>query len=591
MPPAALGRQCCPPGAFGFLFLWREGVLRIERLLVAYFLGLLALSVCYFPNMGGVGLNLPVNALCYAALAGVMLFIWCRLPLRRGIVVTPASGYLLFAVALLFIPLAYGYAPGFSTAAWRLAGLLAGWGFYFSWLQVRMPFRLRAHLMVLLLVLVLGQAVIALLQLFAPALSWVPLRGTRVFGVFQQPNVLGSFIATGLALALMLFLLPSYALKSAKQERWRRSGLGVLLVLLPALLVWIQSRAGWLGGALAALGFLLCFGRRYRWQAGAAMALVLGGVGIGIVVLLGQESAGVLRYLTHEQSNLARVLMLQDTLRMIAERPFAGWGYGSFDYAFQHFRVHQASPTQVQEIARHPHNEILLWWVEGGLIALCGLGIAIAAGVRVLRQAIKHDRAAFAAGRANAGEATALCLVMVPMLMHTQLEYPFYLSALHWALFMLLLATLDRLTGRKRRVVHLSPMAGVALKAGLASVLAVGAGVMLAAFYVGQTLTCVERGGLRDVEPLAALPPVVAWPLQERLAFDLQTHALLVYNRTRDEALLWRYADWAEAYLAQRTDANVYASLIAILYHQQRNVAAERYRREAALLFPKDRRF
>lgn len=591
MPPASLGRQYCPPGAFGFLFLWRDCVLRIERLSVAYFLGLLALSVCYFPNMGGVGLNLPVNALCYAALAGVMLFIWCRLPLWRGIVVTPASGYLLVAVALLFIPLAYGYAPGFSTAAWRLAGLLAGWSFYFSWLQVRMPFRLRAHLMVLLLLLVLGQAAIALLQLFAPALSWVPLRGTRVFGVFQQPNVLGSFIATGLALALMLFLLPGYALKSAKQERWRRGGLGVLLVLLPALLVWIQSRAGWLGGALAALGFLLCFGRRYRWQAGAAMALVLGGVGIGIVVLLGQESAGVLRYLTHEQSNLARVLMLQDTLRMIAERPFSGWGYGSFDYAFQHFRVHQASPTQVQEIARHPHNEILLWWVEGGLIALCGLGIAIAAGVRVLRQAIKHDRAAFAAGRANAGEATALCLVMVPMLMHTQLEYPFYLSALHWALFMLLLATLDRLTGRKRRVVRLPLMAGVALKAGLASVLTVGVGVMLAAFYVGQTLTCVERGGLRDVEPLAALPPVVAWPLQERLAFDLQTHTLLVYNRTRDEALLWRYADWAEAYLAQRTDANVYASLIAILYHQQRNVAAERYRREAALLFPKDRRF
>ena len=110
-------------------------------------------------------------------------------------------------------------AAGFSSAAWRVTGLLAGWIFYCSGLQVRLPFRLRQLVLVLLLVTIAGQTVIAVLQLFLPAWNWVPLRGARVYGIFQQPNVLGSFIATGLALTLMQWVLPGYALVASRWER------------------------------------------------------------------------------------------------------------------------------------------------------------------------------------------------------------------------------------------------------------------------------------------------------------------------------------------------------------------------------------
>ncbi|WP_455872368.1 O-antigen ligase family protein [Serratia proteamaculans] len=76
--------------------------------------------------------------------------------------------------------------------------------------------------------------------------------------------------------------------------------------------------------------------------------------------------SGALRYASHTGSNHVRYTMLRDTLAMIAEKPLLGWGYGGFEYSFHHFRINQTPPTVVTEIARHPHNELLLWWVEGG---------------------------------------------------------------------------------------------------------------------------------------------------------------------------------------------------------------------------------
>ena len=89
----------------------------------------------------------------------------------------------------------------------------------------------------------------------------------RSYGVFQQPNVLGSFIATGLALALWLLLAPL-----STPTRRRQLPLLALLAAFSALLVLIQSRAAWLGGALAA-ALLLCWLR-----AGELDALAFGGV-------------------------------------------------------------------------------------------------------------------------------------------------------------------------------------------------------------------------------------------------------------------------------------------------------------------------
>ena len=317
--------------------------------------------------------------------------------------------------------------------------MLGGWLFYIACLQLRLTARQRNLLLFGLLFAVGVQALLAALQLFAPALAWVSPNGSRVYGVFQQPNVLGSFIATGLALALWLLPL------SAQTQR-RQLPLLALLAAFSALLVLIQSRAAWLGGALAAALMLWRFARQHpavsRWAGGALLL----GVALGTTVLLtgfGLETSTVLH--DYEFSNGARLTMLHDVAAMILAKPLLGWGYGGFEYSFAHFRLQTMPWREVLEVAGHPHNEILLWWVEGGLPALAGIVIVLVAGALLLKRAWQRDR------EQPAGARIGLFLVLLPMLVHTQLEYPFYLSTPHWLVFLLLLALLDGQTGEPRR--------------------------------------------------------------------------------------------------------------------------------------------
>ncbi|HGE8396764.1 TPA: Wzy polymerase domain-containing protein [Serratia marcescens] len=395
----------------------------------------------YHPNMGGGGLALPQNILAWSAMALTTLLVTATVCVGRArLSLTPTARLLLLGIAVLALPLLYTRAEWREDALWRCAGLLGGWLFYVACLQLRLTARQRDLLLYGLLFAVSVQALLAALQLFAPALAWVAPNGRRVYGVFQQPNVLGSFIATGLALALWLLLAPL-----STPTRRRQLPLLALLAAFSALLVLIQSRAAWLGGTLAAALLLWRFARQRpaasRWAGGALLL----GMAAGLTVLftgLGLDSRTGL--IGRELSNSARLTMLHDVGAMILAKPLLGWGYGGFEYSFAHFRLQEMPWREVLEVAGHPHNEILLWWVEGGLPALAGIVIVLVAGALLLKRAWQRDR------EQPGGARVGLFLVLLPMLVHTQLEYPFYLSAPHWLAFLLLLALLDGQTGEPR---------------------------------------------------------------------------------------------------------------------------------------------
>ena len=128
----------------------------------------------YFPNMGGVGLNLPVNTLVYAASASLILLIWLRMVRRRSITITSTFRYFFFGGIMLSIPLLFTRPEWLPAAAWRMAAFFAGLVLYFSWLQLPLNRHYRRTLYVLLLLLVVQQAGMALLQLFAPEWSGMP---------------------------------------------------------------------------------------------------------------------------------------------------------------------------------------------------------------------------------------------------------------------------------------------------------------------------------------------------------------------------------------------------------------------------------
>ncbi|WP_273855337.1 O-antigen ligase family protein [Serratia liquefaciens] len=556
--------------------------------------GVISFSLFCSESMAGKGLTLVINVIVTGLVAASVFFIFItRVISTRGYFIftsTPASRLLLLATVVLSVPLLYTQPQWLNEAVWRIVGLALGVGFFFCCLQMRSTHRMVYGVICVLLLLVCVQALVAVLQLFVPAWSWVPLYGRRVYGTFLQPNVLASFIATGLALSLMLFLLPGFALAQTCHERYRQRALVLMLALFSALLVLIQSRAGWLGGIVVALLFLWRFGalssKRSLW---ATSAILLGALtGIGLLLFADTATSAI----NHDHSNLARLSMLRDTLAMIADKPWSGWGYGGFEYSFQHFRINQTPPTAVTEIARHPHNEILLWISEGGVVALVGILLLSAAGLRVVLQVWRYDQNAFAGkARPLAGVPTALCIALLPMLTHTQLEYPFYLSTLHFVVFLLLLAMADRLSGGVTVRKVFSSTCSALLAGTVAACTLVVAIVAGFALKGNLAIAQVERFRMVDITPIKTLPALSTWVHRERVMFNEQVHGLLAYNHTRDERQLEAYSQWAQRYLTRRIDKNVYASLIMILQHQEQDFAAEHYRRDAARLFPTDVRF
>lgn len=91
------------------------------------------------------------------------------------------------------------------------------------------------------------------------------------------------------------------------------------------------------------------------------------------------------------------------------------------------------------------------------------------------------------------------------MLVHTQLEYPFYLSTPHWLVFLLLLALLDGQTGEPRPL----PFAkALSLPVAMAAV-----GVLAMAVFTWQgrmALTQSERTMLATIDSIEQMPPPAA---------------------------------------------------------------------------------
>ncbi|OAT33515.1 lipid A core-O-antigen ligase [Buttiauxella ferragutiae ATCC 51602] len=557
---------------------------------------LIFLTPIYLQNMGGSGLKLPQNIISWAIMAIVVTCIWLTLPAGKTIHLTKTARCVLFAIVILAIPLLYTPHQWRYEALIRWFALFGGWIFYISLLQYKAPRFSNTLLYYAILTAVTLQALIALLQFtlpdIIPEIVSYPMLNGKSSGVFQQVNVLASFVATGLALALMLFLLPIYTCNKVWAERLRSRYLGLTLILFPLILVWLQSRIGWIGGLVVALLFLARFHSLNYQRAIWAACLMSLGLVVGLVTLIhGLNSGNGLHYAGHDGSNHARYIMLRDTLAMIGQKPLSGWGYGGFEYSFQHFRLAQGLSTQGVGIARHPHNELLLWWVEGGLAALMGMLLLMACALRLVKTSLKSDHTKIRQFKLYAGDATALCIVLLPFALHTQTEYPFTLSAAHWAIFLLLLAELDRKIITANKCYALNPKTSALLRGAIPTVSITLFVMAIIGLYGNQVLTTTERNGLSDIEFARYAMRFDPWVNTERWHYDQQTHALLMFNQTGESHLLDGYVQWARSYLSYRIDKNVYANWMAIAQYQQDPITYRRLLQEAHSLFPDDKRF
>jgi len=162
----------------------------------------LALHVT-FPNMGGVGLRLPFNATVWMGFSlMIAISLW---PMTRGVI--RYSNFhigLAILVAILWLPLAWSWGEASLIALPRLLGLTAGALLLLGLAQLELTRRHWWWLGMSIFAGTLMETAYAYIQQFIlESGNWVgydPNYG-RPYGIFQQPNVLASFLATGLAIS------------------------------------------------------------------------------------------------------------------------------------------------------------------------------------------------------------------------------------------------------------------------------------------------------------------------------------------------------------------------------------------------------
>lgn len=523
----------------------------------------------FMHNPGGAGLYLPFNAWGWIFASLVMALGLWHVTLSQRLVVSPLLTAQWLGGILLLLPMAY---PGFELKDYaipRLLGLFAGLLFLASLYQWRFDREARDRLLYLLLGAVAIEALLGLVQyyLLVPG-NWIgyDTQTNRPYGIFQQPNVMASFMATGLSLAIWLEL-------RGDANPWLKGLRYGVILATSLLLVVLQSRVGQLGGVMALLLLSAQLGRERRL--GRMLALVALGILLGLTSQY--LMAGARRGLEIYQSGGMRSIYWPYAAKLIAQMPWTGWGYGSFESVFlHHYMADKAlnpAMVQIEYNLDHPHNEFLYWAVEGGLAPM--LGMVLMGGALLWRLS-----------RAGWVKGAALLALVTPILLHTQTEYPFYHAiALWWALLLLLYAmdaeVEEQDHGNWRDHLY---RPWLLLRFMAIAILLIVIPFMLTAMHTAWVVTKYERGGYKQPALLLDIVNPMAW--LTRVEFDVNAVRLMVGLQANNQAELEAYLDWGQAFVRHTPRANIYANMVIALNALGRTAEADNLRASALMLYP-----
>jgi O-antigen ligase len=213
--------------------------------------------------------------------------------------------------------------------------------------------------------------------------------GTEAEGVrraqawYPQPN----------HLALMLGRALPFLLAFALVWRGWLVWLGLIVVAVALLLTF--STGGWLGSSVAVIVVLLALGwRRVGVRVGVAGAAVLG-------LVFGMAAAGLLpeRLNPLRQTGGFRLDLWASSVEMVRDHWLLGVGPDNFAYLYQQVYLREGAIAEPN--LSHPHNWVLHFWLELGLLGLVAFVWLVVRFWHAARRALHvaaSDQRVFAAG-------------------------------------------------------------------------------------------------------------------------------------------------------------------------------------------------
>ncbi|WP_339275231.1 PglL family O-oligosaccharyltransferase [Enterobacter asburiae] len=499
---------------------------------------------CYFKNMGGEGLSLPQNILCWMTMVFVIALAGYSTGRNKKQLHHVTVTLFILAAGWMSLPLLWSHTVLNSGVILRIVGIWGAVMFYWALLQIGFTEKQKHTLLNAVCIAAVIQAGLAVWQLTGPAAdNWMEFHtGVRPYGIFQQVNVLASFVATGWAISL-------FRLVNSKVHYQIFIWLTVN-AFLSFVLYCLQSRAG-LAGAILYLALMIVMVRKNNGKV-LKSYLSLAAAGMFCVAAFclthwltispaGHTLFPALAHVDKASSSHERIAILQATWQMIMRHPFSGWGYGSYEYVVNRLalnNMHHLFPLNVS----HPHNEVLFEWAEGGLPAVMGMLLLLAGAMASLR-------------KAN-WEVIVLWGTLIPVTVHTMVEYPLYQSTPHLLVLLLLLRLAD---DGKNSVAR--PLSRV-VRYTLPVIVLTGMLFLVTAFRTAAVLTHFEREGMQDFS--VAEQVINPWAQYDRYHYDQATSFLMNYNLTHHPAFLDRYVSWGRAYIGYKNDVHVFSNLVAI---------------------------
>jgi O-antigen polymerase len=380
-------------------------------------------------NLGGAGFDLPYNIAVWAVASWVIaLAIYCVMSKQVFTLPTLWPYMIAFPSVIVLNGILISEAALPDQWLFKQLYLIGGVFFLFGLFQFELDKKVINRI---LYVVVMASGLHALIGTVQISLAdvmprWIPMSGRTPVGMFQQVNVHASFLATGILISLYLITESGFG----RQSKLYKSTLIVVFSLAFYIVIASGSRVGLLALILAVP--LLIFA---RWNVLKKQKSIYLTLLLATLVALVAGQAGLERtldksaQLTGKSYSTARVAMYSIGLEIVAKNPLLGHGIGRFlaswnPQASDFYNRHPE--TELPKYVTHPHNEVLLWLIEGGLLAVMGL-LVFTIGIFI------------ALYRNGMEEGAAITALLVPISLHTQVELPFYISSLHWFLWLFML--------------------------------------------------------------------------------------------------------------------------------------------------------
>lgn len=513
--------------------------------------------ICYFlvgmhiilDTPGGTGLYLSFNIIAWIIIVIVIALGFWQITLNKKINYSKMLIWLGIGCFCLYIPAFYSFEFTDHSIP-RLLALTGGLLLLFCLYQFPVSQSDKYQLLILILIAVALESSLGLIQyFFFEEGFWGGYKVgiSRPHGVFLQPNVMASFMATGMAIAL--YISTQFTLINTRYPLLLKGLIYFILFSTSFLLIVLQSRTGHLS-ALLVLALITPYAyKKNRKQLITNIAVIVFTIAIAFTSFDGSNVAK--RGADNYQSTGSRVVIYEVSLDMIKAKPWLGYGYGGFERSFiDHFNQYAIKNPEIGKTIQrlsHPHNELLFWTIEGGAIAFLAFIIFSCAYINTLFNISKL-------------KALALFSLLLPILLHCQLEFPFYSSVSHFVIFLFLLWLTDTENANARLSINCTKTFLMRFIALLIPIIFLP--FLVTSLHTANILVEYEKSQYKPIEKLNRIINPIAW--RNRLDTAVYTHILVLGLTERNSEKLEQYSRWALQRIKHMPRESIYENLLAV---------------------------